>query len=206
MKFKPPSLPENSKQICFFDSTKENKRFEMEKLNFDLSLFWRLENFANLNDCVAVEKDDQFRSFCEDITRFDDGRYCTPIPWTTDRWRMEINHQMAAGRLRGMLTKLRKSPVDLANYTKEIEQLIANGFVEEADFNYEGLHTYLPHHPVYRTDKATTKIRPVFDGAARSKYGPSLNDVLETGPNLNPDLLSVLMRFRMNRIAWIADI
>jgi len=33
-----------------------------------------------------------------------------------------------------------------------------------------------------------------------------LNDVLETGPNLNPDLLSVLMRFRMNRIAWIADI
>jgi hypothetical protein len=113
---------------------------------------------------------------------------------------------MAAGRLWGMLTKLRKSPVDLASYIKEINQLIANGFVEEADFNYDGLHTYLPHHPVYRTDKATTKIRPVFDGAARSKYGPSLNDVLETGPNLNPDLLSVLMRFRMNRIAWIADI
>ncbi|XP_045023784.1 uncharacterized protein LOC123468396 [Daphnia magna] len=164
------------------------------------------ENFANLNDCVAVEKDDQFRSFCEEITRFEDGRYCTPIPWTTDRWRLEINHQMAAVRLRSMLHKLRKSPVDLANYTKEIEQLIANGFVEEAYFNYDGLHTYLPHHPVYRTDKATTKIRPVFDGAARSKYGPSLNDVLETGPNLNPDLLSVLMRFRMNQIAWIADI
>jgi hypothetical protein len=105
-----------------------------------------------------------------------------------------------------MLFKLRKSPVDLANYTKEINQLIASGFVEEADFNYDGLHTYLPHHPVYRTDKATTKIRPVFDGAARSKYGPSLNDVLETGPNLNPDLLSVLMRFLMNRITWIADI
>ncbi|XP_046445140.1 uncharacterized protein LOC124194797 [Daphnia pulex] len=199
-------LPENSEQICFFDTTKENKRFEMEKLNFDLSLFWRLENFANLNDCVAVEKDDQFRSFCDEITRFEDGRYCTPIPWTTDRWRLEINHQMAATRLRSMLFKLRKSPVDLANYTKEINQLIANGFVEEADFNYDGLHTYLPHHPVYRTDKATTKIRPVFDGAARSKYGPSLNDVLETGPNLNPDLLSVLMRFRMNQIAWIADI
>jgi hypothetical protein len=113
---------------------------------------------------------------------------------------------MAAGRLRGMLTKLRKSPVDLAKATKKIKQLIANGLIKEADFNYEGLHTYLLHHLVYRTDKATTKIRPVFDGAARSKYGPSPNDVLETGPNLNPDLLSVLMRFRMNRIAWIADI
>jgi hypothetical protein len=46
----------------------------------------------------------------------------------------------------------------------------------------------------------------VFDGAAKTKYGPSLNDVLETGPNLNPDLLSVLLRFRLHKIAWIADI
>jgi len=198
------SQQESSEQICYSET--ENKKFEMDRLNFDLSLFWRLENFANLNDCDAVEKDDQFRSFCEDITRLDDGRYCTPIPWTTDRWRLEINYQMAAGRLQSMLNKLRKSPRDLANYTKEIEQLKTNGFVEEADVDYDGLHTYLPHHPVYRIDKATTKIRPVFDGAAKSKYGPSLNDVLETGPNLNPDLLSVLMRFRMNRIAWIADI
>ncbi len=45
-----------------------------------------------------------------------------------------------------------------------------------------------------------------FDGLAKSKYGPSLNQVLETGPNLNPDLLSTTMRFQMNRYAWIADI
>ena len=40
-------------------------------------------------------------------------------------------------------------------------------------------------HPVYRKDKSTTKIRPVFDGAAKTKFGTSLNEVLETGPNLN---------------------
>jgi hypothetical protein len=84
--------------------------------------------------------------------------------------------------------------------------LKTNGFVEEGDVDYDGLHTYLPRHPAYRTDKATTKIRPVFDGAAKSKYGPSLNDVLEIRKNFNPDLLSFFMRFRMNRIAWIADI
>ncbi len=33
-----------------------------------------------------------------------------------------------------------------------------------------------------------------------------MNDVLETGPNLNPDLLSVLIRFRKYEVAWIADI
>jgi hypothetical protein len=71
---------------------------------------------------------------------------------------------------------------------------------------FDGHHIYVPHHPVFRRDKQTTKIRPVFDGAAKSKYGPSLNEVLEPGPNLNTDLLSTTMRFRMNRYAWIADI
>lgn len=61
---------------------------------------------------------------------------------------------------------------------------------------YEELHTYLLRHPIYRIDKRTTKTRPVFDGAAKTEFGPSLNDVLEKRPNNNPDLLPVLMRFR----------
>jgi hypothetical protein len=60
--------------------------------------------------------------------------------------------------------------------------------VEEADMEYDGHHTYVPNHPVFRRDKNT-----VFHGAAKSKFGPSLNEVLEIGPNLNPDLLSVTM-------------
>lgn len=34
----------------------------------------------------------------------------------------------------------------------------------------------------------------------------SLNKCLDTGPNLNPELLSVLLKFRENRIAVTADI
>ncbi|XP_045033919.1 uncharacterized protein LOC123475376 [Daphnia magna] len=113
---------------------------------------------------------------------------------------------MAKGRLESLLKRLKRTPELLSAYHKEIDQLRVQNFVEEADQNYEGLHTYLPHHPVIRQDKKSPKIRPVFDGAAKSKYGPSINDVLETGPNLNPDLLAVLMRFRLNKIAWIADI
>lgn len=67
-------------------------------------------------------------------------------------------------------------------------------------------HTSVPHHPVYRRDKFTTKVRRVFDGAKKSKYGTSLNEVLEIGENLNPDLLSTMMWFRMNPYAWVADI
>jgi hypothetical protein len=97
-------------------------------------------------------------------------------------------------------------PIDRGVLPGEIQQLIDKKFVEEADMEYDGHHTYVPNHPVFRRDKNTSKIRPVFHGAAKSKFGLSLNEVLEIGPNLNPDLLSVTMRFRMTKIAWIADI
>ena len=186
----------------------DSKRFKNDELNatnFDLSLFWKLENFANLDGAEAVESEDRFDSFDEKITRLPDGRYSTPIPWSTDKWRLQKNLPLATGRVESTLNKLRKNPGDLVNYHKEIQLLIDSKFVEKANMDYEELHTYLPHHPVYQVDKTTTKVRPVFDGAAKTKFGPSLNDVLEAGPNLNPDLLSVLMRFRKHKIAWIAD-
>jgi hypothetical protein len=119
---------------------------------------------------------------------------------------LQRNFHLTAGRLESTLARLRKTPQDLADYSYEIQQLIDKKFVEEADMEYDGHHTYVPNHPVFRRDKNTSKIRPVFDGAAKSKFGPSLKEVLEIGPNLNPDLLSVTMRFRMTKIAWIADI
>lgn len=40
----------------------------------------------------------------------------------------------------------------------------------------------------------------------RERESPSLNECLLTGPNLNPDLLSILMKFRQQRVAVMADI
>ena len=36
--------------------------------------------------------------------------------------------------------------------------------------------------------------------------GSSLYDSLETGPNINPDMLEVLLRFRSFRYIWMGDI
>ena len=43
------------------------------------------ENFANLDGADAVESTERFDSFADEITRLPDGRYCTPIPWKTDK-------------------------------------------------------------------------------------------------------------------------
>ena len=59
---------------------------------------------------------------------------------------------------------------------------------------------YLPHHP-----NKPDKVRVVFDCAAKYR-GTSLNDQLLQGPDLTNSLVGVLLRFRENPVALMADI
>ncbi|XP_004211489.2 uncharacterized protein LOC101236360 [Hydra vulgaris] len=63
----------------------------------------------------------------------------------------------------------------------------------------------LPHRPVLRSDKITSKVRIVFDASSTAE-GPSLNECLSAGPLLTTSLYGVLLRFRSQNIAYIADI
>ena len=65
---------------------------------------------------------------------------------------------------------------------------------------------YLPMHAVYKESSTTTKICAVFDASMKSMSGVSLNDILMVGPTVHPPLIDVMLRFRMHRIAIVADI
>ena len=90
----------------------------------------------------------------------------------------------------------------IVDYEKKgiIERVPDNEIAKETDTVY-----YLPHHPVIRKCKETTKVRPVFDGSC-SKNKPSLNDCLYAGPNLLPKIFDILIQFRFNYVAILADI
>ncbi|XP_058827204.1 uncharacterized protein LOC131687167 [Topomyia yanbarensis] len=60
---------------------------------------------------------------------------------------------------------------------------------------------YLPHFSVVSSEK----FRLVMDAKAKS-HGFSLNDLLLKGPDLVPPLIAILIRARMKRIAFVADI
>ena len=86
--------------------------------------------------------------------------------------------------------------------------MISKGYAEEVTEDEQkradGRVWYLPHRPVYHPTKPD-KIRVVFDCAA--KYdGKSLNGILLAGPDQTLSLVDVLIRFRMEETAFIADI
>ena len=64
---------------------------------------------------------------------------------------------------------------------------------------------YLARRPIIRKDEETTKIRVVFD-ASCSNNGLTLNDCLYSGPNLLSKIFDILLRFRLNYIALLAEI
>ncbi|XP_054745993.1 uncharacterized protein LOC129250388 [Anastrepha obliqua] len=65
---------------------------------------------------------------------------------------------------------------------------------------------YIPHHGVYKKGSTTTKLRTVFNASRKYKGGISLNDCLHVGPKLQSDLSSIILKWRMRRVVFIADI
>ena len=65
---------------------------------------------------------------------------------------------------------------------------------------------YLPHRPVIRNDKQTSKVRIVCDASSKIGNSPSLSDCLLPGPSLTESLFSVSIQFRLHRYAFSADI
>ena len=67
----------------------------------------------------------------------------------------------------------------------------------------DGMLWYLPHHGVLHPRKK--KLRVVLDASARFA-GTSLNDCLQSGPDLTNNLIGVLLRFRQEPVAMMADL
>ncbi|KAG8187958.1 hypothetical protein JTE90_025729 [Oedothorax gibbosus] len=71
------------------------------------------------------------------------------------------------------------------------------------DNGYPGF--YLPHHPVFK-ESTTTSLRVVYNASQNSANGISLNDSLLTGPNIQEKMANILLRWRLYKVAFTADI
>ena len=169
---------------------------------------WDIETLGIKGNGQPIVSDPIMTDFSENIT-YENGRYCVGLPWNEKQGKLLNNKSLAEKRLNSLFKRLEAQP-DLKNkYNENIKEMEETGIIsqikEPAD-NKGGPIFYLPHRPVVKEQSKTTKVRPVFDGSAKGFNGVSLNDCLETGPNLLPNLLEVLLRFRRWKYAVTGDV
>uniref|UniRef100_A0A1I7VZB4 DUF1758 domain-containing protein n=3 Tax=Loa loa TaxID=7209 RepID=A0A1I7VZB4_LOALO len=120
--------------------------------------------------------------------------------------KLSNNCGLCLNRLKNLIKRLQDYSIlnRYDNVIKEQEQL---GIIEQVDPDDKvGIIHYLPHHGVLTPNKSTTKLRVVYDASAHIRNFKSLNEALYTGSILLPDILGVLLRFRMVRNVILADI
>ena len=180
-------------------------------INRSLKRFWELESMGiSDTECSVMSKEEEraVSEFKKGL-KFAGQNYEVKLPWKQERPELQDNYSQAVKRLEGVERRLKRDPEKAKAYMQAINQYVEKGFAEEVSSvrKEENMETrYLPHHAVFRNDKKTTKCRIVFDASATDNQGVSLNDCVIPGPALQPNLVSVLIRFRTHRVGLMADV
>ncbi|XP_031560795.1 uncharacterized protein LOC116296835, partial [Actinia tenebrosa] len=183
---------------------------ENTEITQTLKRFWELEAIGISKEESAVHSKEE-ECAVEDFNRelkFDGSNYEVRLPWKPSHANLTDNYKQALQRLEGVERRLKRDPVKAKAYIDAIDQYTEKGFAEEVPVEEKQSTNvrYLPHHAVFCNDKTTTKCRIVFDASAKDEQGVPLNDCILPGPALQPNLASVLTRFRTHKIGLLADV
>ena len=164
----------------------------------------------NLGICLE-EKD-----YSPVLTQFEEGlkfipeenRYQSKLLFKSETRPIFNNKPLAVQRLKGLLEKLNKSKERLELYQATLNDQEKLGIISKVPKSeYDEVHSFfLPYKGVYKESSESTKLRLVYDGSARMKNCPSLNQLLNTGPCLLTNLCGMLLKFRIYPIILTADI
>lgn len=179
---------------------------EEQTLSDQLRSFWETESLGINMDTDKNPDMDTLKSF-EESVKYKRGRYEVSLPWKDNVFNLSNNYNNALSRLNNMCRRFQRNDQLYEQYDNVMCEYLTEGIIEKVDnLTTENLVYYLPHHPVIKENRSTTKMRVVFDASSHEKDMLSLNDCLHTGPNLNPDLLNILIKFRRHKIAMMADV
>lgn len=156
---------------------------------------------------MSVE-DQQTLKIMEETAVKIDGHYQVALPWRKKPPCLPNNRQLAESRIRLCWRNDYLIIISFfVKYVEAVKEYITKGYarkVPDDKLDPDGKSIrYIPHHAVLNPHKSG-KIRVVYDCAAKFK-GTSLNDQLLHGPILLNNFVGVLIWFRKEPIAVIAD-
>ena len=193
------------------------REVEYERVNEDLKhqmdRLWKTDFESSLVEtkvCPSLE-DKKAQQIMAETLKMVDGHFQVALPWRDNPPYLpnEYNNRVMAER-RGLFLKKRllRDGNLLRKYQTSLNEYLEKGYAERVPQEQLEVNDrpiwYLPHHPVTHHLKPD-KVRVVYDCAAT--YGrTSLNQQRLQGPDQTNQLTGVLIRFREELIATVADV
>ena len=164
--------------------------------------------YSECSDGLEYSVEDwRFLKIMEDSARVtESGHFELALPFRDTNVEIPCNKAYALKRLMNLKKRLLKDPSYHEKYVAFMGDMIQEGHCEPVPLEeIDSPESWcIPHFGVVNVKKPG-KVRMVFDCAARCQ-GVSLNDTLLSGPDLTNSLIGVLMRFRLDQVAFTADI
>ena len=184
-------------------------KFGSELSDQQMEQFLRLENIEmnkSSRKGMSVEDPESLKKMKNSVCLVN-GHYSVGMLWKNEDPWLPDNRRIIMVEVR-LQRKLKRDENFHRKYRDFIDNLVSKGYArkltaEEAE-RQSRKTWYLPHRGVFHPQKKD-KIRDVFDAAALHD-GVSLNSQLRQGPSLTNSFLGVLLRFRQDPIALVADI
>ena len=164
-----------------------------------LRQFWKIEELP-----LSLEERSVVQHFKTNHRRTESGRFVVPLPKRENVQPLGESRSLVIRRFLSLERTLhsRHQFDEVDEVMKEYFKLGHAELVPPEQVSSRGLLLTT----VRKETSTTTKLRAVFDASMKTMSGVSLNDLLMVGPTIHPPLINVLLRFRMHRIAIVADI
>ncbi|XP_043220101.1 uncharacterized protein LOC122380753 [Amphibalanus amphitrite] len=194
-------VPEHVREAMFVSTLRGQEQH-------DLSDWWTTESFGTRATEPALTPDEKrAMDILEKTTQHRGDKYEVGLLWRDEEAELPDNYTMAHSRLRSLERNLAKNPERAQAYREVLEGYVQQGYARKLTAEESRVKKkkrwILPHHAVTHPEKV--KPRVVFDAAAQFQ-GTSLNSELLKGPDLLQNLHGVLLRFRQERYALVADV
>ncbi|XP_011858074.1 PREDICTED: uncharacterized protein LOC105555659 [Vollenhovia emeryi] len=176
-----------------------------EMLMKQIERFWTQEETPGTPQLSEEERkcEQLFKTTCK---RDETGRFLVRLPARADV-RLGNSSEFALKRFISLERRFARDPDLKLGYCKFMQDYLSQGHMTLVeDENQKSEHYVLPHQAVVRPDSVTTKLRVVFDASAKTTANTSLNDKLIAGPNLQGNLIGIILRFRTYEHVVTADI
>lgn len=179
---------------------------DSQQVKDELTRFWELEELSS----EAMHSPEEI--FCEEhfkatTSRDETGRYIVSLPIKPTAPELGDSRKQALQRYEALERKFEHNAQFATMYKDFMNEYKELGHMQPAPpINTNERNFFLPHHGVIKEQSSSTKLRTVFDASAKTSNKVSLNDILAVGPVVQPDLLNILLNFRVWPVGYSADI